>query len=699
MSSNGDNPDGGTVFHLPPVVLPPSFDAPGPEAEDRRPGGAESGRDHADPGGSEPDPARGWDQLIRPRPLRPPLHFTVPGIPTVEDSGNADHELFSPPPMADPDSPTSRETLQLALALVTAMGTAAAQGMWHRARHRQALADEARAKADKARTAAAGADRTARGGGGAASGGSKGGSALRSGGSMRPVGGRSSSGGSERSGKAGKTLSGLHSDPHGRPGKRSRDGEERAGRKRRSGRGVHAPLTRQLGAAAVKAWERRDKQRTKQRTKQRAHGGAQEAVDHQGPGKKRKRGEPGSDVATASSQRKTRRQKRRDRRAARRLAKAAGLRQGHTLRWKAPKDGSQPGDAGEGMAEPKRRRWTRSASSTSRQASAKGGRSSRWTSWRTWRRPATATAAAADQSAEAGETAESAQAAEASSASATFRDRLRRRWRRHTSGQASGAGSEHAGDRPPGGPTGGPTGGRSFGWGSGWAGMRPPPGADRSTRITVERVQEPAPQGPRREHVVAGAPAFGRTALLAPPVASPGPVQEPAAADVPPGSPAAAQAPTAAWQQAPSASIVERPAVSTSVHNTHHRNTQYRDAELTIYDVIEADQVIADEITDGVAEANAAAAGCEALVSRLEALRVKVIELQVPGSLESGILMLIDLALRVREDARDIAARLPLAAEAIKVAGSNAELRHLGLAEAVRDAGHVRPAERDYHDE
>jgi len=63
------------------------------------------------------------------------------------------------------------------------------------------------------------------------------------------------------------------------------------------------------------------------------------------------------------------------------------------------------------------------------------------------------------------------------------------------------------------------------------------------------------------------------------------------------------------------------------------------------------------------------------------------------------LLRLIDKTLTVKARAEAIAANLPAAAEAISIAGSNAEARHRPLADAVRDAGHTRPAERDYHNE
>ena len=126
-------------------------------------------------------------------------------------------------------------------------------------------------------------------------------------------------------------------------------------------------------------------------------------------------------------------------------------------------------------------------------------------------------------------------------------------------------------------------------------------------------------------------------------------------------------------------------------------STQYRDADLTIHDVIEADADMATQIGDGAAQARATAEGCDRLLTKLEALHAKVVDLRVPGSLEGLVLLLMDKTATVKARAEAIAEQLPAASEAIAVAGTNAESRHRPLADAVRDAGHVRPAERDYH--
>ncbi|MGS2645802.1 hypothetical protein [Streptosporangium sp. G12] len=127
--------------------------------------------------------------------------------------------------------------------------------------------------------------------------------------------------------------------------------------------------------------------------------------------------------------------------------------------------------------------------------------------------------------------------------------------------------------------------------------------------------------------------------------------------------------------------------------------TQYRDAELTINDVIDADADMAEEILDGVVDAQATADGCERMRTKLEEVRAEIINLKVPGVLAGMLLLLMEKTDTVKAKAEAIAAGLPAAAEAIATAGSNAAARHKPLADAVRDAGHTRPAEREYHDE
>src|SRR5690606_27686161 len=107
--------------------------------------------------------------------------------------------------------------------LMTAMGVAAAQGMWHRARHRQALADERRAAADRSKASAAGS-RVSRSAGSA-------GSLFRS---------PSGSGGS----KGSRAFGGHRSSGHGLTGR---------GKGVDATHGPHRPPTRAKGAGSALA--------------------------------------------------------------------------------------------------------------------------------------------------------------------------------------------------------------------------------------------------------------------------------------------------------------------------------------------------------------------------------------------------------------------------------------------------------------
>jgi hypothetical protein len=204
----------------------------------------------------------------------------------------------------------------------------------------------------------------------------------------------------------------------------------------------------------------------------------------------------------------------------------------------------------------------------------------------------------------------------------------------------------------------------------GMGGMRPPPAyADPEFKVDLE-VLRPPKEPPRTP--VAALPAAGQEAS---PAANPPEPEPPAAAAVVPPQRGAR------FMSAP----VKR------------ADTQYADAELTVYDVIDADADMAEEITAGVDEALAAADGCERLVTKLEALHAKVVELKVPGVLEGMVIRLIEKTGEVKARADAIAAALPRASEAISTAGSNTEAIHRNPADVTRDQGHTRPAEREYN--
>ncbi|MDH6709864.1 hypothetical protein P3T27_006613 [Kitasatospora sp. MAA19] len=222
------------------------------------------------------------------------------------------------------------------------------------------------------------------------------------------------------------------------------------------------------------------------------------------------------------------------------------------------------------------------------------------------------------------------------------------------------------------------TGGRGTGptgqaAGAGTDGFGPPPGWVHSPDIKVRRYDRPDPD--------VAAPAIGRGQAALPRAPYSGPHTRPGTTrpiPMPPASPAGG-----------------RP-VTIPVPRAAH-GTQYADADLTIYDVIDADADMAEEILAGADEARLAAEGCERLLGRLEALHTKVIDLKVPGVLEGMVASLIEKTEHVKAKADAVAETIPAASEAIAQAGQNAARRDQPFADTVRDMGHTAPAEREYH--
>jgi hypothetical protein len=562
-----------------------------------------------------------WPNLPRVEDMAPPLALTMPGIPKPDAAHDvpADEEgAFVPPSPDDPANPTGRETLAVALAVVTAMGVAAAQGMWHRARRRAALADEARAAADRSLAKAAGAEKAARAKQGAKQ-------ASPSGGGGGKAGGRKRRGGHDREGsRTGPGRGGSPKGPKARKDGRTPRRKDRDEPRRRKDR---------PGWRKRRDDDARGRKRKRPDTKR-----PKPAKTPKGDAEKRRPKRNGKGWTFRPGKNRPKREKpktpKRDR-----------------MSWKAPK--RKPGP-GQDQAIAGRRRWRGRGAKPGKWHRKSWGRRAwkrgrkwvtRWQHRRRFRRAA--------------------QPAGRWWTAFKRRGGRRRAWSRRwfkTGGATTGS---HGAYAPP----------------PGFGGMRPPPGADRTVRVEhAERVDKhgrPYRKGPEAT-AVAGAPASGWPALP-PGSASPAPTAPPAR---PPASPA------------PNPTSGVRPVATPNVPNT-----QYRDADLTIYDVIDADMDMAEEIGAGAAEAYAAADGCDQLMTRLEAVRAKVVELGVPGLLAGWLIRLMDKTLMVKASAVAIAAELPAASEAIAVAGANAAARHRPLADVTRDMGHVRPAAREYHDE
>ncbi|MFF0164065.1 hypothetical protein ACFYRY_42240, partial [Streptomyces sp. NPDC005263] len=120
-------------------------------------------------------------------------------------------------------------------------------------------------------------------------------------------------------------------------------------------------------------------------------------------------------------------------------------------------------------------------------------------------------------------------------------------------------------------------------------------------------------------------------------------------------------------------------------------------SELTIYDLLDADQDAAEEIVARVDTAREDAKAARALVGHMEDLKATCIRYKIPGALYRYACRLQEKAAVLAADADALAKSLPAASEAISAAGKNAAVRHKPLADTVRDHGHAAPAETEYH--
>ncbi|MFF4934267.1 hypothetical protein ACFY2H_36045 [Streptomyces griseofuscus] len=127
-------------------------------------------------------------------------------------------------------------------------------------------------------------------------------------------------------------------------------------------------------------------------------------------------------------------------------------------------------------------------------------------------------------------------------------------------------------------------------------------------------------------------------------------------------------------------------------------DTQFVDAELTVYDLIESDEEMGEQILQGVDHMNLVASKCEGLKSGLESLYAMCIEKKVPGVLVKWCIRLMERAGSVQDKAEALRDSLPRASEAILSARDTAVEADKLRADRVKEAGHVAPAEREYHD-
>ncbi|YCK35197.1 hypothetical protein ACNF49_14240 [Actinomadura sp. ATCC 39365] len=450
-------------------------------------------------------PAAFWsDALPRAGTMGPPAALMMPPpppLPALPDAGSSEGQSedgeFAPPAPADPDNPTGREVLQTCMTLVTALGVAAAKGMWGRARHRHALADEARAIADKAKAKAA-AHGGQHGSHGAGQSGGKGGG----------KGGSRASGG---------LLSGL--------------GQEGAHRKRRGGHGGGhgggsgggtGPKGNRKGPKSPKnrpdkdghgRWPKAPKTKNKNKNRKDRDGfGTEPCLKNRKPRKaidapktKRAKDSP-SPKATKDGKKKQRQE----------TPKGPA-----PLRWKAPKNRPDAGPGGGKALPPGRKRWARPRPAGKKRFAKPISTRGR-TSWARWRRRTPAWLA--DWWAPASRV----------RPAKARRTRSRRSWiwrAKSPAGARRPSGGEWGRIRPPGWQhqqqrTPPPPPPRGAQW------MRPPPAADRTVRVEHAELVDVRPQPqyepdrPTSKAVTgAGRPALGPAPSTPP---TPGPAASPA---------------------------------------------------------------------------------------------------------------------------------------------------------------------------
>lgn len=625
----------GEVLPFPRVHLP-SF-LSGVSETDPTPAPADSPTD-----GQSPAPDGGLPHVPAPAEMAPPLHLTMPSFRAADDEGG--EGVFVPPAPADPDHPSAADAAAAALAIMTALGIAGAQSMWQtaavlraRAAHKRALAERAQAKKNATHSTSLGGTGTrgAKGSSGSGSSrGSSGGPLLGSGGSKRKAAfdGRTSGSDGRNSTSTGRKPKGSGDSSNGSKqwswkGRKSQDANPadsaksggKSGSKSGSKNGSAADGSKgpqRSGSAdgstgkgdapaEKKRWWRRWRRRNKN-SRDTPTTDSTETTDSTGST------ETTDPTTTTEPTNPTD------------AAAPTETDTADSTETTDPAETTETADPPETTSSTEATDPTTATEPTNPTDAAAPAEADTTDSTETTE--ATESTAAADQTETEAESSQQRRSVNEDDVKEAYRDGYEEGYRERA--------KEAAPPPPP-----------------GFSRMRPPPAADQSVRITVERIDADPPQRPGPAAIAPARPAL----------------------------------PAVQSEGAP---------VSTPV-----KATQYRDAELTIYDVIEADEDMASEITDGITEATAAAADCDRLFSRLEELHAQIVELQVPGVLEGMVLSLMEMTGTVKARALSIAEKLPAAAEAISVAGTNAATRHQGLADAVKDAGHMRPAERDYHDE
>ncbi|MDH6545890.1 hypothetical protein [Streptomyces sp. SPB4] len=231
--------------------------------------------------------------------------------------------------------------------------------------------------------------------------------------------------------------------------------------------------------------------------------------------------------------------------------------------------------------------------------------------------------------------------------------------------------------------------------------LRPPPGMDTTYSVTIERPERDQAAKPPAQ--VPGA-LTSRPPLVALPAGTPPPPPQP---DVPqpppPPQPVAPQPPApppATTTAGPTGSVPPPRKEARPMGGAPAvRDTQFADSDLTVYDVIDSDEDMAQQILLGAVHARHVADRCQRLQSALEEMRAELIAKSVPGVFVGWCTRLIERAGVVETKADAVADGLPRASEAIAHAGQLASEHDKPVADKVRDMGHTAPADASYHKE
>ncbi|MFI5621491.1 hypothetical protein [Streptomyces sp. NPDC051567] len=234
--------------------------------------------------------------------------------------------------------------------------------------------------------------------------------------------------------------------------------------------------------------------------------------------------------------------------------------------------------------------------------------------------------------------------------------------------------------------------------------LRPPPGMEATYSTTITRDPMPPKNPPRRPAALTR----GRGQLPPGSPPTPTPTPTPTVPSTPSGPPAPPAGPGGAGGSGgppapapvPGPRRKEATPLSGAVqHTVPVTSTQFTDSDLTVYDVIEADEDQAQEILAGAEHALLVAERCDRLAGAIEALKAELESKFVPGVLVGWCTRLIERAKVVEEKALAVAAGLPRASEAIAQAGQLAAEHDRPVADLVRDMGHTAPAAASYHKE